>query len=659
MKKLSLLYFIFLFTICSFSQSSQIESRFWKLTSLNGELNLNSFFWDQKTTRSNVNERLQSSFLSGGLFLNSQSYFWHPNFLSLDLDVGYSPETGQYLSLVSPDRNEINTLKKLNVRAYIFKQNSLNLNVFMNINEGYNNRENLTNLKSNYRNYGSVFSYTNKYIPIKISYNKGKGEQIELQTDRSFITEHNNLEMRSEKSIGANDFNQIVYSHNKYTYNTTFSVSESDLVNTFIKNDITIWSMNNRIFLDSKKNYNFNSRVSNYNQQGNFNYKRFEISENLFFKLPYKFNYSGNYNFFDIKGGIQNLNQHDIRSTLSHQLYESLRTNISFEYNNISDKQYKEIINRKGLNINYIKKTPLKGELSLNYSLNTNQQERVSDDLFFAIEREEQTLSDNRIVLLKNQNINASTVEVNDASGTITYRLNFDYLLIKRNELIEIQRIPGGQIANNEIVYINYIAIQPSSYKYMAVINYFNASVSLFRNKITFYYKSANQDFVNPVNIAFLTLDYFNQNVYGTRFNFNYISGGIEKDNYKSTIIPYRLTKYYLILQGNIKEKLFFTFNGDVRDYQMIVEEGIKQKYSNISGNISFNINRKTKLNIEGSYIKQEGEGVDLDLLTSRLTLTTRFRQLFLSTGIELYKSELFNEKMDFNRFTIRLSRKF
>jgi len=91
----------------------------------------------------------------------------------------------------------------------------------------------------------------------------------------------------------------------------------------------------------------------------------------------------------------------------------------------------------------------------------------------------------------------------------------------------------------------------------------------------------------------------------------------------------------------------------------MIVEEGIKQKYSNISGNISYNINQKTKLSIQGSYIKQEGEGVDLDLLTSRLTLTTRIRQLFLSAGVELYNSKLFNEKMDFNRFTIRLSRKF
>ncbi|WP_457618283.1 hypothetical protein [Lutibacter sp.] len=660
MKKLSLLYFIFLFTICSFSQSPQIETRFWKLTSLNGELNLNSFYWDQKTTRNNINEHLQSSFLSGGLFLNSQSYFWHPNFLSLDLDVGYSPETGQYLSLVSPDRNEINTLKKLNVRAYLFKQNSLNLNVFMNLNEGYNNRENLTNIKSDYKNFGGIFTYSNKYFPIVISYNKGKGEQLELQTNRSYITEHNNLEVKSEKSFGSYNHNQIVFSHNKYNYNETFSVSNSsNIFNTIIKNDIIIWSMNNNIFFDSKKNYSFNSRISNYDQQGSFNFKRLEISENLFLKLPYKFNLSGNYNFFDIKGGIQDSKQHDIRGSLSHQLYKSLQTNISFEYNNVNDKRYKETINRKGAIINYVKKIPLKGVLSLNYTLNTNQQERISDDLPLAIEREEQTLSDGQIVLLKNQNINISTVVVNDATGTIVYRLNFDYLLIERNELLEIQRIPGGQIANNEIVYINYLATQPNSYKYLAITNYFNTNISLFRNKIEFYYKIANQDFVNPINIAFLTLDYFNQKVYGSRFHFNFISGGIEKDNYESTIIPYRLTRYYLILQGNIKEKLFFTFNGDIRDYHMIVEEGIKQKYSNISGNISYLINQKTKLNIEGSYIKQEGEGVDLNLLTARFGLTTRFRQLFLSTGIELYQSELFNEKMDFSRITIRLSRKF
>lgn len=659
MKKLSLLYYIFAFSVCGYSQNLKIEPKFWKLTSLNGEFNLNGVYWDQKTTRGSVNERLQSSFVSGGLFLNSQSFFWHPNFLSLDLDVGYSPETGQYLSLVSPDRNEINTLKKLNARVYILKKNVLNLSIFTNLHEGYNNRENLTNLKSNYKNWGGKLSYSNKFLPLIISYTNGKGEQLELQTDRSYITENKNLELRFEKSIGANDFNQIIYSRNQYTYNTTFSASEDNLINTFMKNDISLWSMNNRIFLDSKKNYRFNSRISNFNQQGNFNYKRFEISENLFFKLPYEFNFSGNYNFFDIEGGIQNYIQHDIRSSLSHQLYKSLRTSISYENNTINDTQYKQKINRKGLNINYVKKIPLKGLLTLNYSLNTNLQDRESDAISLVTEREEYTLSDGQIILLNNQHINALTVEVNDASGTITYRLNFDYLLIERNEFLEIQRIPGGQIVNNETVYVTYTAIQPSSYTYESVNNYFNATISLFQNKIVFYHKTAEQDYINPINVENYTLNYFNQKVYGSRFNFNFISGGIEKDTYKSTIIPYRLTKYYLILQGSIKEKLFFTFNGTIRDYQMIVEEGTKQKYSNISGNISCFVSQNTKINFEGSYIKQEGEGVDLDLVTARLALTTRFRQLFLTTAFDLYKSELFNEKMDFNRFTIRLSRKF
>ena len=117
--------------------------------------------------------------------------------------------------------------------------------------------------------------------------------------------------------------------------------------------------------------------------------------------------------------------------------------------------------------------------------------------------------------------------------------------------------------------------------------------------------------------------------------------------------------RYYLIVQGELKKNLYYTLNGDIRDYLMIVDEGIKQKYYNISGSLSYNFNAITKLNFESSYIKQEGEGIDLDLITARLELTTRFRQLFLSTGIDLYNSKLFNEKLDFKRLTIRLSRRF
>tara|TARA_R110001583_G_scaffold114876_3_gene265339 strand:- start:1611 stop:3590 length:1980 start_codon:yes stop_codon:yes gene_type:complete len=659
MKKLSLLYTILLFSTYSYSQNSSSETTFWRLLSLNGEVNLSNYYWDQKTVRNNYKERLESSFLSGELLLNSKSYFYHPNFLTLDLDVGYSPETGQLLSVVTPDRNEINSLKKVDARVYLFKNNALNLSVFANLNESYNNRENLTNLKTNFENIGSVLSFSNKYLPLTLSYNKGKGEQLELQTDRSYITETSNFEVKTSKSFGKNDWNQFVYSHNEYLYDDKFLVTQLNPYGNIIDNKIVRWNLSNNFFLDSKKNYSFVSRISDEDQSGDYNYKRFEVLESIFFKLPQNFNLYGNYNFFDIKGDITDLKQQDIRGTLSHQLYKSLRTNVSFESNNINDIKYKEIITRKGLDIRYDKKIPLDGQLTLSYLVSSYNQERISDDTTTFIQREDYKLTDSQIILLNNQNVNISTVVVKDVTGTITYQLNFDYILIERNELLEIQRMPGGQIANNETVYIDYITTLPQSYKYNAITNSFLVNIALYKNKLEFYYKKANQDYIDPINEELFTLDYYNQNLYGSRFNLNSFSGGVEYDNYKSTLIPYRLMRYYLIVQGELKKNLYYTLNGDIRDYLMIVDEGIKQKYYNISGSLSYNFNAITKLNFESSYIKQEGEGIDLDLITARLELTTRFRQLFLSTGIDLYNSKLFNEKLDFKRLTIRLSRRF
>ena len=659
MKKLSLLFTILLFSIYSYSQNSSSETTFWKLLSLNGEVNLSNYYWDQKTVRNNYKERLESSFLSGEILLNSKSYFYHPNFLTLDLDVGYSPETGQLLSVVTPDRNEINSLKKVDARVYLFKNNALNLSVYGNLNESYNNRENLTNLKTNFENIGSTLSFTNKYLPLTVSYNKGKGEQLELQTDRSYITETSNFEVKTNKSFGKNDWNQFVYSNSDYLYDDKFLITQLNPNGNIIDNKIVRWSLNNNFFLDSKKNYNFVSRISDEDQSGDYNYKRFEVLESIFFKLPQNFNLYGNYNFFDIKGDITDLKQQDIRGTLSHQLYKSLRTNVSFESNNIKDIRYEEIITRKGLDVRYDKKIPLDGNFTLSYQLSSYNQERISDDTTIIIQREDYKLSDNQIVLLNNQNVNLSTVVVKDATGTITYQVNIDYILIERNELLEIQRMPGGQIANNETIFIDYIATQPQSYKYNAVTNSFLVNIALYKNKLEFYYRNAKQDYINPVNEELFTLDYYTQNLFGSRFNLNSFSGGIEYDDYKSTLIPYRLLRYYMVLQGELKKNLYYTLNGDIRDYLMIVDEGVKQKYYNISGSLSYNINQISKLNLESSYIKQEGEGIDLDLITARLEFSTRFRQLFLTAGFDLYNSELFNENLDFKRLTVRLSRRF
>ncbi len=297
----------------------------------------------------------------------------------------------------------------------------------------------------------------------------------------------------------------------------------------------------------------------------------------------------------------------------------------------------------------------------MTYRINSNKQNRQGDSETLVIQNEAHRLIDGQIVLLKNQNIILPTVSVRDVTNTIIYQLNLDYILIERNEFIEIQRVPGGLIANNTTALIDYEADQPLSYKFNAINNFFGIRVRLFKNQLEFYVNRSKQDYIDVENQENLTLNYFNKNLYGTRFDYKFLSGGIEYDNYDSTIIPYRLMRYYLILQGNINQKFNYSLNSEFIDYLMIEFEGQRQVYYNISGNIAYNFTAKTRINLEGGYRKQDGDakGIYLNLLTSRLEFTTIYRQIFITAAAEIYRRELVDEQLDFNKVSLKISRRF
>lgn len=660
MRKLGLISLFLLLQFCSYTQNYRVETSFWKLTSFDGEFNLEGVYLDQKIDRNAFNEHITRSYISGGLFFNSTSYFWHPNFMVVTLDAGYSPETGQELSLVAPDRSEVNTLKKLNTSIWLLQNNKVNLKAFTNLHEGFSNRENLTNIKTKSVDWGSVFSYRNKALPFTVSYNKKKIEQTELANDRTYRIESSNLQARTSKSFGINDNHLFTVSQNNYSYNDNFLIPDESELGNLVKNNITNWRLRNNIFFDTNKKYRFNSTISSENQKGSyFNYRRLQVLETLTLKLPVNFNLLGNYSYFNIKTNVEESKQQFIRGALTHQLYKSLRTKATLEFNDINSSQYQEKDQRAGLLINYVKKIPFKGLLTISYSLKSNLKNRASAHAFLNIQNEEYTLNDSQMVLLNEQNINIESIVVKDETGTLIYQLYFDYILIERNELIEIQRIPGGNIPDNAIVNIDYTATQPRSFEYNAIHKNLFASISLFNKKIEVYLKNSSQDFIDPKNVDFLTLDYFDQKVYGARINFGFINGGIEQDNLNSTIIPYRLRRYYLVLQGKIKHRMVFTLNGTIRHYQMIIQEGTKQQYYNLTGTASYIINSRTKLNLNGSYLEQSGAGIELNLITSRLEFSTRFLQVYIKASVELYQSNFYTEKLDYKKFAIQISRKF
>lgn len=658
--KVKIIILLLLFvSIKSFTQNSflsnSVEEKqkspfvFWHLISLNGEIKARGEYREQKRWLNNFYDFQKHSYLSGGALINSSSFFLHPNFMILDVNAEYNPSTNKDFYIITPDQSEIRSVRKLGVKTTFLNQKQFTFGMFANFDDSYQNRELLTNIKSVNKQYGAFFTCSNKWFPVSGSVSQRKWEQKELQTNRNYKYEETIIRGALNKSFTLRDRNELSYSHNQYT-NTFVNLYSA-------KNNIDELHLNNQLFFDADKKYMFRSNISDFIQTGFTNYKRIEALENLTFRLPKNLLYRANYNYYNIAVTNNKQQQHSIQTDLEHKLYKSLTSRLFFEYNNIKQTNYKESNYKVGTDFKYSKQIP-KGQLNLYYKYYRYRQNVISDPVLLQITREEVYLVDNQIILLKKPYVNLSSIIVQDVTGTVIYQLNIDYSIIERNNFIEIRRLPGGLIANNSTVYVDYTATQPGKYNYESNNHFFTANVLLFKNILEVYYRYSSQNYVNINYTDFLTLNYFHQNVVGTRVNFNFVDFGAEYDNYNSTIIPYQMIRYFVNFQKNFNNKVLVTLSGNQQQYHLI-NENRYQTFSDVIGKVSYNFIKNTRFNVDLMYRNQKGEGIDLDLITGKAEIITYIRKLYFSFGVEAYKRNYIGEKIYFRGAFIQISRKF
>ncbi len=616
---------------------------------ISGEFKMKGQYREQYITRRDFSDFQKSSYFSGGILLNTKSYVWHPNLLLVDIGVQYTPESNVDNYIVVPDRSEVRTLKSTNIKTTFLSTSPVTLTTFSNFNESYSNREKLTNLKSNGKRWGGTLMLRSKALPFSINYENSKWHQKEIETGLSYRMEQENINFNIKKSFGTKNKNIFRFSKSNYL--------RQDYSKLEIKNRINDVNMQNEIYFDSKEKYLFRSNVNNNSQEGNNNFNIFNLTESLTLKLPYNLNFNTAYNLYMLHQEGQELNLNKISANLNHHLFKSLTTSINYSSINTNHTYYQESRNTTGVNITYSKKIPT-GLLSLSYQYLYLTNDMNSEPTLLQVVNEEYELSDEDITVIDRSFVDPATVVIKDETGTIIYRPEFDYILIERGGFIEIQRMPGGQIANGATVYVDYIATQSGSYKYDAISKRFNGSISILNGFLRLYSQISTQDYKNIELTDTLVLDYLSQYRYGGNIDIGFAKGGIEIDNYLSTITPYRMKRYYLNIQGKIKDKIILSLNGNIRYYR-ILDENADRNFSDLSGNITYRFSPSSKIDLNLAYRKQKGEGIDLNLLTGRSEFKTVFRKLFINIGIEVYKRDYLGDKIDFKGAYLQLARKF
>jgi len=397
---------------------------------------------------------------------------------------------------------------------------------------------------------------------------------------------------------------------------------------------------------------------------GNISQNSIGFSE--FFRMSFLKDFAFNTNYThanETRNGLQRTVKSS-RSTLSHQLYESLNTSIIYNTNsNNTTNLFSNNLTSKRLAIRYTKKIPLiKGRISINYNLTDREQEsnNISSNVLYYDEIH--TLEDGSITLLDNYGVITASIIVTDVSKTNIYEENLDYILFKRDNTVEIQRIIGGKILNNTPISVDYETTENNSFKFNSLEKSFDTNLSLFRNLINLKYSVASRKLKSLEGVVLSgAIQDFDRYKYEIFVRYKIATLGASYEELQSTINPIELYSANLRIGGNINRKLNMDVNVRYNDYPLYFKEGQNNTHMIANANINYSLSRRTKIRINGNYTKQVGSIQNFNLITGQGEIKTSMNQLALSLGVNYYKRSYSVSDSDQNYIgaQIRLTRSF
>jgi hypothetical protein len=167
------------------------------------------------------------------------------------------------------------------------------------------------------------------------------------------------------------------------------------------------------------------------------------------------------YNFFFTNLQGQQSIQHSGSLNLQHWLYDSLTSSHGVEAI-FTDFEGGESVRYGALsNLVYKKTIPLGGliQLGLNGSYRLDDQDTPGGEL--SIFQEKHTVRGFELIFLNNPQILPRTAVVTDPTGTLIFQEGFDYRLVQIGDLTAVERIPTGELRDDEPILVSYRFLSP------------------------------------------------------------------------------------------------------------------------------------------------------------------------------------------------------
>ncbi len=440
---------ILLCVTVSEAMGEQIEA--FRLTDTSSELALR-YLYDEQTfyssgskTREDIRPTFQEEFT-----VNTESYVYHPNLLSMDLGASLLLDQSRVTTLDDENSNK-EQLLGYNARLDFLKNKPYPASVYYtksnpSVTVGVGGRFLLENIR-----YGVDLALLAPASPVQITFNAYRqsafGEGFDQLTDD--VVDHVNL--RLYRSYGKGNSVQL-------THQTIARDSRSGSPGLPIQERTT---SNVATFLDTKNLFGSKNQaqlITNvaYNTQEEYP-KRKELRAYPILNWQHNDNVNSFYRFLytdseeelqTIKqkrftGGVNYNDNKRINGTADIHLEDSKNTGLEFQ--------------SQGANyqINYNRPVAM-GFITTGYSGSVEYRDQTSEDAVLSIFNEEHELIGTTQVNLSRQFIVESSIEVWNTGRSQVYIEGTDYRVLRVGSTTQIQRLSNGNIVDGQLVLVDY-----------------------------------------------------------------------------------------------------------------------------------------------------------------------------------------------------------
>ena len=655
-KRLKLILLLSIFMTSYLSTYAQIPYQLFQLTSFSGQVRVRGTYQDLMMGQSSLYNGQSQAFLDGYLMFRSKSFILHPNFCELSLNGTWNPQ-GNSNYYVGVPYTEKTTTQGLDASAVFFKKYGMNLMLTGNINNGFSNIENITQVKTDAKSFGATFISRITYFPFTVSYNKQYSDQNTIgntpDLSRDLVTKLTILQGNSSKSFTPFDNTNVSFVQ---TQTTSIQAGPTLLLPESYNYMIYLSTFNNTLFFTRSKKYLLSSTLTNTDETGSLVYKQLYGVENLTLNLPYKVKSFSSYNYSIMQQDTLKMYTQSFQTTLSKQLYNSLNVQLGYSQRRVLEVGYDEYSHHYNFDLNYNKNIPT-GTLNIAFNLNKDYQQVTTPTTELSIVHEQYSLADNVITLLKHPDVENNTVVVRDVTGAILYQQGLDYVLIQQGAYTEIMRIPGGLIPNNANVYIDYKALTLGLYHYDGLGNGAAVSATFLHGLLNPYVRYTNQNYSNTTPTESVVLNFFTREIAGFRVNYHQYKLGVEYENYQSNIIPYQSIKYFLNYQ-KMYGKLFLNGSFNLMQIRMI-QEALNRQYADAAIKVGYLLMANLKMNLEYQLRNVSSVGMNINSNVLKIDFTTTLHLLNLTCGANIYSTNSNSYITDYKGIYVTMTRTF